>query len=174
MRYVVKQRAAATAAQLLRPIDMPTDPNPSAPAENAPLADEQYARLAAFRQALRSYLRFSELAAERLGLTSQHYQALLVVRAARPAEPLTISALAQQLLIKHNSAVGLVDRLAAQGLLLRRPSREDRRKVELRLSAKGLRVLDRLADTHRDELERSGPQLSELLQQITRAARRRG
>jgi DNA-binding MarR family transcriptional regulator len=40
-------------------------------------------------------------------------------------------------MIKHNSAVGLVDRLGNEGLVVREPSTVDRRKVELRLSARG-------------------------------------
>ena len=36
-----------------------------------------YARLAAFRQGLREFLRFSEDAAGRVGLATQHYQAML-------------------------------------------------------------------------------------------------
>ena len=45
-----------------------------------PLRTADYAKLAAFRYALRSFLHFSELVTERAGLTSQQYQALLVVR----------------------------------------------------------------------------------------------
>ena len=134
----------------------------------------EYATLAAFRYALRKFLRFSEVAAENVGLTAQHYQAMLVVCAAPDGEELTINELAQQLFIKHNSAVGLVDRLEKQGLLMRAPSRDDARKVSLRLTAKGSRVLGRLAGIHRDELERVGPQLRELLRQITRATERNG
>src|SRR5262249_2934670 len=44
------------------------------------LATRDYAQLAAFRHTLRKFLRFSELAASRVGLTTQHYQAMLVVR----------------------------------------------------------------------------------------------
>jgi len=134
----------------------------------------EYATLAAFRYALRRFLRFSEAAAEKVGLTAQHYQAMLVVRAAPDGGEVTINDLAQQLLIRHNSAVGLVDRLAKQGLLARAPSRADGRKVSLRLTAKGSRVLGRLAGIHRHELERVGPQLRELLRQITRATGRSG
>jgi DNA-binding MarR family transcriptional regulator len=144
---------------------------PSAPRRDHPilLDDDEYAALAAFRYALRRFLNFSEVAAAKVGLTGQHYQAMLVVRANPESKQMTINELARQLLIKHNSAVGLVDRLVEQGLLARRASQDDRRKVQLRLTAKGSRVLERLADLHRDELEHSGTHLRALLQQVTQA-----
>lgn len=129
----------------------------------------EYALLASFRYALRSFLHFSESAAEGSGLTAQQYQAMLVVRGCSEDRRVTINDLAQQLLIRHNSAVGLVDRLHRQGLVAREPSPLDGRKVYLRLTSKGERVLDRLAGVHREELRRIGPQLRQLLQQITRA-----
>jgi DNA-binding MarR family transcriptional regulator len=131
----------------------------------------EYQQLASFRYALRSFLRFSEAAAEKVGLTAQHYQALLAV-CATPGGRVTINDLAQQLLIRHNSAVGLVDRLSNQGLVARAASPEDGRKVYLRLTAKGDRVLEKLAEVHRDELQRIGPQLEGLLHQITGRAPR--
>ena len=121
------------------------------------LTTRDYARLAAFRHALRKFLRFSEEAAAEAGLTMQHYHAMLVVRACSDDKHVTINDLAQQLLIKHNSAVGLVDRLVLEGLVVREPSTVDRRKVELRLSPRGRRVLARLAAMHRRELQRIGP-----------------
>lgn len=126
-----------------------------------------YARLAAFRRALREFLRFSEEAAEAAGLTSQHYQAMLILRAADQGSPVTINALAQELLIKHNSAVGLVDRLVSEGLATREPSSDDRRKVELRLSPHGRNVLAKLAAVHRAELQRIGPVLKRVIAQVT-------
>src|SRR3954447_7148819 len=98
------------------------------------LATPDYGRLAGFRFALRKFLRFSEDAAATVGLTGQHYQAMLVVRACPEDRWLTIADLARQLLIKHNSAVELVDRLVELDLLGRETSREDRRKVELSLT----------------------------------------
>jgi DNA-binding MarR family transcriptional regulator len=134
-----------------------------------PLETPDYATLAAFRQALRRFLHFSESAAEAAGLTAQHYQAMLVLRARVESEHLAINDLARQLLIRHNSAVGLVDRLMAQGLVMRRRSPADRRRVHLRLTAKGNRLLERLAGVHRRELERIGPDLRELLRSVLRA-----
>jgi DNA-binding MarR family transcriptional regulator len=133
---------------------------------SAHLDASEYQQLASFRYALRSFLRFSEAAAEKVGLTAQHYQALLAVCATADGH-VTINDLARQLLIRHNSAVGLVDRLTAQGLVAREPSPEDGRKVYLRLTAKGDRVLEKLAGVHREELRRIGPQLEALLHDIT-------
>ena len=127
-----------------------------------------YARLAAFRQGLREFLRFSEGAAEHAGLLTQHYQAMLILRACPEGLTITINDLARQLLIKHNSAVGLVDRLAKEGLVKRAVSATDRRKVELQLSARGRQVLAKLAATHRSELERIGPELKRLIAEVLR------
>ena len=133
------------------------------------LDSHEYALLAAFRYALRGFMHFSESAAKDVGLSAQQYQALLVVRGYPEDRQVKINDLAQQLLIRHNTAVGLVDRLDKQGLITRRPSPADGRQVHLRLTAKGERMLERLASVHREELRRIGPQLKLLLQQITRA-----
>jgi DNA-binding MarR family transcriptional regulator len=127
-----------------------------------------YARLAAFRRALREFLRFSEEAAAAAGLTTQHYQAMLMLRAQPEERAATINDLAHELLIKHNSAVGLVDRLVEEGLVVREASKADRRKVELRLSARGRQVLAKLAGMHRRELQRIGPVLTRLVAAATK------
>jgi DNA-binding MarR family transcriptional regulator len=137
------------------------------------LRTRDYARLAAFRHALREFLQFSESAAAGVGLTAQHYQAMLVVRGCPEDARVTINDLARQLLIKHNSAVGLVDRLAQEGLIAREPSRADRRKVELQLTARGRQVLARLAAMHSRELKRVGPILRRLLAAVSRLERLR-
>lgn len=137
-------------------------------AQDATLDTREYELLAAFRHALRSFLHFSQSAAEGSGLAAQHYQAMLVLRGCAENRRMTIGDLAQQLLIRHNSAVGLVDRLHKRGLVAREASLLDRRKVYLRLTAKGERVLGSLAGVHREELRRIGPQLRQLVQRITR------
>ena len=134
------------------------------------LRTSDYARLAAFRGALRQFLRFSEDAAARAGLTSQHYQAMLILRARGDDGSVSINDLAGELLIRHNSAVGLVDRLEAEKLVLRVPSDTDRRKVGLRLSPRGRQLLARLAGIHRRELERIGPALERLVAEVSGAA----
>ncbi len=121
------------------------------------LSTRDYAELASLRCALRGFLRFSEAVAAHEGLSSQHYQAMLILRGWPEGQAVSIGDLAQQLLIKHNSAVGLVDRLVNERLVVRKGSTIDRRKVELRLSSRGRQVLARLAAVHRDELRRIGP-----------------
>jgi DNA-binding MarR family transcriptional regulator len=134
----------------------------------APLSTHEYARLAAFRLSVRAFLHFSEQAAAEVGLTGQHYQALLALRACPPEQPCTINDLAQQLFLKHNSTVALVDRLEAEGLVLRAPSSTDRRKVELHITARGTRVLGRLAARHRAKLQGIGPGLELFFRELSR------
>jgi DNA-binding MarR family transcriptional regulator len=134
----------------------------------ATIRNEDYARMAAFRLALRAFLHFSEQATAKVGLTGQHYQALLILRAWPRGEPVTINDLAQQLFLKHNSAVGLVDRLASDELVVRAPSSVDRRKVELRITARGSRLIARLAERHRSELQRIGPEFESFFHELSR------
>ena len=135
------------------------------------LTTRDYAQLAAFRYALRGFLRFSEAAAAEAGLTAQHYQAMLVLRGCPEGRRVTINELAQQLFIKHNSAVGLVDRLVREGLIIREPSSADRRKVELRLTGRGREVLAKLAAVHRRQLLRIGPLMKRFFAALSRTER---
>ncbi len=155
-RYIVNQPAGCS--------NCVVDPSRST---GALLGKSDYEMLAAFRYTLRRFLSFSEAAARAIGLASQQYQALLAVKGCPGRESITINELAQQLLIKHNSAVGLVNRLEAEGLVRRQPAPADRRKVEIALTAKGTRALQRLAVTHHAELSRIGPQLRDFLEYVS-------
>jgi DNA-binding MarR family transcriptional regulator len=135
------------------------------------LTTRDYAQLAAFRHALRGFMRFSEAAAAKAGLTAQHYQAMLALRGCPDDQRVSINDLAQQLLVKHNSAVGLVDRLVEERLIVREPSQVDRRKVELRLTGRGRQLLAKLAATHRRELQRIGPTLQRFFNEMSRLER---
>lgn len=132
------------------------------------LTTHDYAQLAAFRHALRGFMRFSDAAAAEAGLTSKHYHAMLVLRGCPDDRRVTINDLAHELFIKHNSAVGLVDRLVDEGLIVREPSTSDRRKVELTLTVYGRQVLAKLASMHRRELQRIGPGLRRFFTQMSR------
>jgi DNA-binding MarR family transcriptional regulator len=51
---------------------------------------------------------------------------------------LTCSEIAEKTLITKGGTTGVLDRLEARGLVKRMPSRDDRRSVEVRLTAKGV------------------------------------
>ena len=124
------------------------------------LSDADYQTLAGFRRALREFTRFSEQAAEGVGLTPQQHQALLAIRA---EDGLTVGELAERLLLRPHSATGLADRLGRLDLIARFPSTGDRRRTELALTVAGKAVLQSLSKNHRAELRRLRPLLSDLL-----------
>jgi DNA-binding MarR family transcriptional regulator len=125
-----------------------------------------YETLAAFRYALRQFLRFSEEVAQGVGLTPQQYQALLMIKGFPDRERIMIGEMAERLQVRHHSAVGLIDRLVAQGLVVRTPALEDKRQVYITLTPQGEKVLDMLAASHRDELRLLAPQLNASLERL--------
>ncbi len=135
----------------------------------AGLSKKDYELLAQFRHTLRKFLGFSEAAAIGRGITPQQYQVLLAIEGYPGRNWATIGELAEQMQIAHHSAVGLVDRMEALRLVRRSTSKEDRRRVQVALSAKGLAILEKLYLAHRKELHSVGPQLVDLLQQAITA-----
>lgn len=131
------------------------------------VSKEDYETLAEFRYALRCFLHFSDNAVETVGLTLQQHQALLSIIGFPGREQLTVGELAERLQIQPHSAVGLVNRLEDQGLIERIHGPDDRRQVFIRLTSKGMRVLDSLENLHRKELRHLGPQLCAMLERIT-------
>jgi DNA-binding MarR family transcriptional regulator len=121
--------------------------------------------LADFRFELRRFLQFSERAAVAAGLQPQQHQLLLQVAAAPDSAVVTIAYAAERLGLRHNSAVELVDRAVHEGLLLRTPDANDQRRVLLRVTRKGERLLGRLAADHALELQLA-PRLAEALERI--------
>lgn len=132
----------------------------------ADLAQDDYEWLAEFRYLLRRFLVFSEDAAEQSGLTPQQHQALLAVRGHRGPQPLTTGALAERLAIRPHSVVGLIDRLAAKGLIHRSMASTDRRQVLIELTPEAKTLLRGLSVVHRHELKRLAPLLRGLLSEI--------
>lgn len=131
--------------------------------EPGPLTAKDYSALGELRYQIRYFLHFSEMAAHREGLEPQQHQLLLAARAlAQPGGP-TIRQVADHLLIRHHSAVGLIDRLEQRGLVERVRSMADRREVRVRLTVAGEAILRRLTVIHRAELRNSGPRLVDTL-----------
>ncbi len=134
----------------------------------------EYEMLAAFRYALRQFLRFSEHAARAAGITPQQHQALLAIKGFPRGERVTIGDLAERLQHRHHSTVELVNRMAQQGLVMREESTEDRRQVYVALTEQGEAMLADLAAVHREELRRIGPELQQLLGQLAAMERESG
>jgi DNA-binding MarR family transcriptional regulator len=132
------------------------------------LSREDFEALGAFRQALRRFLAFSEAAALGQNLTPQQHQALLAIRAHRGNEPMSISQLADCLIIKNHSAVGLVSRLRERGLVERQPSAYDRRRIILRLTSAAERKLEVISRDNLRELKGSAEAIGDLLQTLKR------
>ncbi len=136
-----------------------------------PLVDADYRALAGFRFQIRRFLHFSEAEAHSDGLEPQQHQFLLAIRALTGPSGPTVGELAEQLLIRHHSAVGLADRLVDRGMVKRERGGKDRRQVHIRLTGLGESTLMRLSSAHRAELLNSGPLLVESLAALLRQLR---
>jgi len=124
------------------------------------IRDEDYETLAAFRYQLRRFLSFSEKAATQAGLSAQQYQALLAIRAG-VGGVMRVGELAERLLLRPHSATGLIDRLEKLGVVRRDAGSEDKRQIRVALTPDGEAILASLAATHREELRRIRPLLTE-------------
>lgn len=127
------------------------------------MRDADYEALAQFRYQVRTFLAFSEAAAERAGLTPQQHQALLGIKGFAGAGAASIGDVARFLLIRHHTAVELIDRMAKLKLVSRIPDPRDARRVQLRLTAKGEEKLRSLSRIHLEELRSASPALSKVL-----------
>jgi DNA-binding MarR family transcriptional regulator len=118
------------------------------------LRDADYEDLLALRTGLRRFLRWSEQQAEAAGLTPAQHQLLLALRGHADRRGPTIGEVADYLLLRHHSAVGLVDRAEEAGLVTRSRDAEDQRVVRLQLTAEGEERLGALSGPHMEELQR--------------------
>ncbi len=126
------------------------------------LDDAEYRRLLQFRIGLRRFLHWSEEQAERAGLTPAQHQLLLAIRGHDGERGPTIGDVAGYLLLRHHSAVGLIDRAEKAGLVQRQEDSGDRRVVRLRLTAQGSHLLQQLTSLHLEEIQRLSPRIQEI------------
>ena len=123
------------------------------------ISDAEYEAMAELRYRIRLFLREGDAAARAAGLEPQQYLLLLAIRGLPADSPAKIQSLADSLLIKHHSAVELIDRLQRHGYVRRARSREDRRQVLIALLPKGQRVLERVVQQRIGEVRAGGNQL---------------
>lgn len=118
------------------------------------LSKKDFETLSHFRYQLRRFLRFSEEATHQHGITHLQYQLMLHVRGFPSREWATVSELAERLQAHHHGVVSLISRCEKLGLVKRQVGRNDRREVEVHLTATGNNLLNALASQHRNELLR--------------------
>ena len=123
------------------------------------LSDAEYAQLLSFRTSLREFLHWSEAQAREAGLTPAEHQLLLAIRGHPGPDPPTVGDVARSLLLRHHSAVQLIDRAEQRDLVRRQPDARDGRVVRLRLTPVGRRRLRRLSALHLEEIARLAPAL---------------
>ena len=97
-------------------------------------SDALLAALAEFCFELRSFLHFSECAAQEAGLHPEQHQLLLQLAAAPKGVGVTIAYAAERLGLKHNSAVELVDRAESEGAVARTEDAADKRRAVLQVT----------------------------------------
>jgi len=130
-------------------VEMATDMQMDA---QAPISKADFEAIAAFRYAIRRFLRFSEQAARREGMTPQQHQLLLAIKGFPDRDYASVSELADRLQMRQHSMVGLIDRTVAQNLVRREHGTTDRRQVFIHLTPQGDERLRKLSLQHRHEL----------------------
>ena len=112
----------------------------------------EFEKLAQFRYQLRRFQRFSEDVTRKNGITVLQYLLLLQIKGYPGRDWATVGELAERLQAKHHGIVSLISRCEAIGLVERSVSQIDRRRVEVRTTRAGARILEKLARIHRAEL----------------------
>jgi DNA-binding MarR family transcriptional regulator len=117
-----------------------------------PLSKHDFELLADFRYQVRKFVRFSEHLARQHGIKPLQYLLLLQIKGYPGRDWATVGELAERLQAQHHGVVALISRCEKQGLVERRRSSEDRRRIEIHLLKHGERILHKLARLHRNEL----------------------
>jgi DNA-binding MarR family transcriptional regulator len=119
--------------------------------------------LAEFRFQMRKFLSFSEVASERCGIPAQQYQLMQVIAAMPEDRQASITHIAERMILRHNSAVELVDRAERAGLVKRETDPMDMRRSLVSLTVEGNEILQRLVIEHISELS---PKCEHLIQAL--------
>ncbi len=110
-----------------------------------PLDKSDYEALLQLRSAIRKYIRFVDEGARAVGVTPQQHQLLLAVKGQQGRDWATVSEIAEELQLKHNSAVGLAHRCQCAGLVRKEVSSQDHRFVRIFLTSESERLLEELS-----------------------------
>lgn len=127
------------------------------------ISDAEYRALAELRYRIRRFIQEGDAAARRSNLEPQQYLMLLAVRGLPKDSSATIRVLADRLALRHHSAVELIDRLEARGLVRRSRRADDRREVLVSLTSRGLKLSEQVARRRIGELRATGAALADAI-----------
>jgi DNA-binding MarR family transcriptional regulator len=125
-------------------------------------ARKDFEHLLAFRVSMRRFQHWSERQARNAGLTPAQHQLLVAIKGHPGDLPPAVGDIAGYLLLRHHSAVELIDRAEAADLVRRTPDLHDARMVRIGLTSKGDALVTRLTEAHLAELHGLAAALHEL------------
>ena len=134
------------------------------------LTENDYERLAELRYGLRRFLHWSSEQSRKAGITPTQHQLLLAIRSSRDPRGPTITDVSDVLIIRHHSAVELVDRAQKAGLITRERDPDQQSVVHLKLTDAGALTLSALSEVH---ISRAGSAGSDHADAVRRSQRER-
>ncbi len=130
------------------------------------LTKSDFEQLLELRTGLRRFLGWSDQQAKDAGLTPAKHQLLLAIKGHPDSAGPTISEIANYLVLRHHSVVGLVDRAESDGLVKRNPDPSNRSVVRVTLTSAGENKLDALTEAHLQEIRHLAPTMSALWREL--------
>ena len=114
----------------------------------------------------------NQLSAETLkpfNISIQQFNILRILRGMSP-EPASVKLLTERMIDKMSNASRLVDKLKSKGLVERNSCPHDRRQVDICITRKGLRLIEKaseaLESNHQDKLETITEEDAQLLNEL--------
>ncbi len=126
--------------------------------------------LVALRRIIRATDLYSQKLRKTVGLTTPQ---LLVLRAVGLRDDVSLGRIANELSLSQATVTTLVDRLEERGLLSRKRSVEDKRRINVKLTARGCDVLERAPHLLQDEFVRRLDELPDWERSMITAALQR-
>ena len=132
------------------------------------LEQSDFEHLLELRTGLRRFIRWSDQQAQAAGLTPAKHQLLLAIKGHPDPSGPTVGEVADYLVLRHHSAVGLIDRAVKDGLVKRD---RDRSKgvVRVTLTRAGNDKLAALAQAHVEEIAHLAPTMRTLWRALEHA-----
>ena len=112
---------------------------------------------------MRRFRRWSEDQAGAVGLTHVQHQLLVAIKGHPGDVPPSVGQIADYLLLRSHSAVGLVDRAEASGFVRRCPDPDDARVARVELTEAGDRLVTELTEATLVEMHKLAAALNVLV-----------